>query len=105
MKAFLRAKSASRFDFEHDQYGKIRHHLPAVTSAAWGVPGGAVSENGRLRQGAEGHPRDDRRRSVLMLTTLCRGVVVVNVSGAGASENSLYVSYARQVQRQCRHPS
>src|SRR5215813_13721358 len=40
-----------------------------------------------------------------MLTTLCRGVVVVNVSGAGASENSLYVSYARQVQRQCRHPS
>src|SRR5262249_3661962 len=23
----------------------------AVTSAAWGVPGGAVSENGRLRQG------------------------------------------------------
>src|SRR5215471_5248824 len=25
----------------------------AVTSAAWGVPGGAVSENGRLRQGPQ----------------------------------------------------
>jgi XFP N-terminal domain len=37
---------------------------------SWGAPGGAVSENGRLRQGAGGYPRSDRRRSVLMLPTL-----------------------------------
>ena len=43
--------------FEHDQYGKIRHHLPAVTSAARGVPGGAVSENGCLCQREEGPRR------------------------------------------------
>ena len=29
----------------------------AVTSAAWGVPGGAVSENGRLRHGDWRPPR------------------------------------------------
>src|SRR5499425_1902066 len=42
----------------------------AVTSAAWGVPGGAVSENGTLRQGPGG---PERRCSVLMLPTLQPG--------------------------------
>src|SRR5262245_10735956 len=35
--------------------GATRGPTAAVTSAAWGVPGGAVSENGRLRIGDEGH--------------------------------------------------
>ena len=54
----------------------------AVTSAAWGVPGGAVSENGRLRHGAGGHPGGDPRRSVLMLTILAgRMELIATIEG------------------------
>src|SRR4030095_15718968 len=35
-----------------------------------GLLGRPASESGRLRQGADGHPGGDRRRSVLMLPTL-----------------------------------
>src|SRR5262249_50452977 len=37
-----------------------------------GGPGGAVSENGRLRQGAGGYSRGDRRRRGLVLPSLLR---------------------------------
>jgi len=50
---------------------------------------GAVSESGRFRQGAGGHPRGNRRRSVLMLPTLppytlCRRSTVHPLSGQSA---------------------
>ena len=50
-----------------DRGGDARHrgeHRCGIGS------GGAVSENGRLRQGAGGYPRGGRRPSVLMLTIL-----------------------------------
>jgi len=40
------------------------------TLAVASAPVGVVSESGRLRQGAGGYPRGDRRQSVLMLPTL-----------------------------------
>jgi hypothetical protein len=42
----------------------------AVASALAELPGRAVSENGRLRQGAGGAPRSDRRRRGLVLAML-----------------------------------
>jgi hypothetical protein len=44
--------------------------LPTPESCGIGLLRRPVSECGRLRQGAGGHPGGDRRRSVLMLTTL-----------------------------------
>src|SRR5215467_8844679 len=51
------------------------------------VPGGAVSENGRLRQAAEGHPRDDRRGSGLMLTILASRFALLPLSRLGPFES------------------
>src|SRR5262245_6235750 len=44
--------------------------IDAVASALWGAPWGAVSENGRLRQGTNGPARGHRRSKGLELTML-----------------------------------
>jgi len=51
---------------------------------SWGVPGGAVSENGCLCQREEGHGGGSRRRSVLMFPTLLAGGVTRSPRGARA---------------------
>ena len=56
-------------DYLVKPFAILWHRLCGIGS--WGAPWGAVSENGRLRQGAAGPP--GRRSSVLMLPTLrCR---------------------------------
>src|SRR5262245_38586568 len=51
--------------------GAVTSVLPGFCGiGSSGVPGEAVSESGRLRRGAGGHPRDAHRRRVLVLPTL-----------------------------------
>jgi len=75
------ACDATRVVMRHEADVRVTQ-VGAVTSAAWGVPGGAVSENGRLRHGAGGHPGGDPRRSVLMLTILAgRMELIATIEG------------------------
>ena len=55
------------------EYDRVKHVGCGIGS--WGAPGGAVSENGTLRQAGRRPPRGACRRSGLMLTTLERANV------------------------------
>ncbi len=67
--------------------------------------GRPASESGRLRQGAGGYPRGDRRRQVLMLAILTADPALHLAARRNYLTGTLFRQIVARIERLARHPT